>query len=502
MRKIVIFGSGVTGLKLAHELIKTGNEITVYETKDQPGGKCIGTFENGLPTELTHRQMFASNMNFITTLNEIEYEGNNLLKNIEPINNVQFYWAKERKFMDFNRNFFNFLEQLIDNLKSANSLFFSGVPLKDIYWFRSKLLVNKIDKETLNMPLREYLEFDKRPKLAVFILKIISTWIGGNGNTKTGDFLLLFNYKNLSKKKVYTQTNTTSITLNGPISDSLIQPWYDFLRKKGVTFHFNEGIKKLNISNGKALNAVSEKNNIIEADAFVLAIPPKQVIEMLPKIAERLSVSYIKSHGFQFHFKEVPDLFLNKTIGIIADSAWGLSYKLYHTKKYAHKEFSNGVKVTISITATKTEKERGPLYKKPLIECTIKEVEEELLFQMGLLKKDMCKDMMYGNLNIGLGAKYLEYTEINLEEYKDWHHGPIIKEDNGNKYFWAFENELINPDYNNKVGINSFNCNNVFISGEWINDENQVWTVPSTIERCMENAAICSKIVNNYLVEA
>ncbi|WP_081248766.1 NAD(P)-binding protein [Flavobacterium covae] len=55
MKKIVIFGSGITGLKLAHELVKTGNIVTVYEKKDQPGGKCMGTFEDGLPTELTHR---------------------------------------------------------------------------------------------------------------------------------------------------------------------------------------------------------------------------------------------------------------------------------------------------------------------------------------------------------------------------------------------------------------------------------------------------------------
>ncbi|POR23002.1 hypothetical protein BWK58_10430 [Flavobacterium columnare] len=501
MKKIVIFGSGVTGLKLAHELIKTGNLVTVYETRDQPGGKCIGTFENGLPTELTHRQMFASNMNFISTLKEIEYKGDNLLKNIEPLNNVQFYWANEKKFMNFKRNFFNSFQQLVDNLKSANSLFFSGVPLKDIYWFRSKLFIDNLDKDTLNMPLSTYLEFEKRPKLAHFILKIISTWIGGNGNTKTGDFLLLFNYKNLSKKKVYTRTNTTSLTLNGPISDSLIEPWYGFLKERGVKFRFNEGIKKLNISDGVAINAISEKNNVIEADAFILAIPPKQVVNILPKIAERLSVNYIKSHGFQFHFKEVPSLFLDKTIGIIADSAWGLSYKLYHSKKYAHKEFSNDVKVTISITATKTEKEKGPLHNKPLIECTLKEVEEEILFQLGL-QEYMYKDIMYGNMNIGVGAKYLKYTDFNLEQYNDWHHGPVIKEQNGEKYFWIFENELINPDYNNTVGINSSNCNNVFISGEWINDEKQIWTVPSTLERCMENATICSKVVNNYLVEA
>ncbi|QYS90650.1 oleate hydratase [Flavobacterium covae] len=221
---------------------------------------------------------------------------------------------------------------------------------------------------------------------------------------------------------------------------------------------------------------------------------------MLPKISDRLSVSYIKSHGFQFHFKEIPDLFINKTIGIIADSAWGLSYKLYHSKKYAHKEFSNNVKLTVSITATKTEKEKGLLHNKPLIECTLKEVEEEILFQLGI-KENMYKDIMYGNLNIGVGAKYLEYTDFNLERYKNWHHGPIINENN-TKYFWAFENELINPDYKNRVGINSASYDNVFISGEWINDDNQVWTVPSTIERCMENAAICSKVVQDYLVEA
>lgn len=500
MKKIVIFGSGITGLKLAHELIKKGNSVTVYETKDQPGGKCKGTFQNDLPTELTHRQMFASNINFITTLQEIEYKGSSLLKNIEPINNVQFYWANEQKFMNFNRKFFNPIAQLIDNVKSANALFFSGIPLKDIYWFRSKLAVKKREKDIYNQPVSDYLEFDKRPELANFILKILSTWIGGNEKTKTSDFLLLFNYKNLSKKKVYNRTNTTSITLNGPISDALIQPWYAFLKEKGVNFHFNEGIAQLTIKEGAAVNAISKNNKIIEADVFILAIPPKQVISLLPEIANKVSVNHIKSHGFQMHFKEIPALFKDKTIGIIADSAWGLSYKLYHSEKYANKKFLNNNKLTISITATKTEKNKGALYNKPLIECTLNEVEDELVYQMGL--QDHYKDCINGRLNIGIGAQYLHYSETTLEEYKHWHLGPIVTEKDGSKYFWAFENELINPNYNNNVQITSALSNNVFISGEWVNDDNQKWTVPSTIERCMENALICSEIVNDYLVEA
>ena len=94
--------------KVLIDIITSDNErMFVQDSKTQEWGVvtggCKGTFQNDLPTELTHRQMFASNINFITTLQEIEYEGGSLLKNIEPINNVQFYWANEQKFMNFNR---------------------------------------------------------------------------------------------------------------------------------------------------------------------------------------------------------------------------------------------------------------------------------------------------------------------------------------------------------------------------------------------------------------
>jgi uncharacterized protein with NAD-binding domain and iron-sulfur cluster len=38
MKSIVIFGAGIAGLSAAHELIRLGYNVSVYESTDQPGG--------------------------------------------------------------------------------------------------------------------------------------------------------------------------------------------------------------------------------------------------------------------------------------------------------------------------------------------------------------------------------------------------------------------------------------------------------------------------------
>jgi len=39
-KKVIVLGGGVAGLSAAHELIKRGFDVEVFESKDIPGGKA------------------------------------------------------------------------------------------------------------------------------------------------------------------------------------------------------------------------------------------------------------------------------------------------------------------------------------------------------------------------------------------------------------------------------------------------------------------------------
>lgn len=483
---IAIFGAGVSGLKMAHECIKQNMDVDVYEARDLPGGKCIGKIKSGLPSELTHRQMFPSNKVLLNTLKEITTPTGNLLDNIEPITNVQFVWTHKSKTMNFPRHLFSRLTKLIDDLKSANVMVFDGVPLKDVYWFKTKLTLS--NSKEMEGPISKYLEYDKRPELANFSRKLLSTWIGASDNSRTKDILQLFLYKEIAPSPL--SPPNYSITLNGPISESLITPWYDYLKKEGVNFHFNSKLQDLNTVDTRVESAVLESGENIVANAYAIATPPNIVLSILPELSPLISIESVKSHGFQLHLKEIPKKYLKKTTGIIIDSAWGLSYKIYHSGKYHNTIFTEGTIATLSITATRMEKAKGIIHNKSLIECSYKEMKEEILAQIGLAYEgvDSC---FSGNLRIGPGALIVSLEESKKEQYQNWFKGPIISEPKGEESCWIIQNQLINPSYKNKVYTDSSRLENIYLGGEWVNHHKQKWTIPSTLERSMENALLC-----------
>ncbi|MFC5045162.1 FAD-dependent oxidoreductase [Aquimarina hainanensis] len=494
---VAIFGAGISGLKTAHECIKKGFRVSIYEAREQPGGKCIGFMNSGLPYELTHRQMFSSNPVLLNTLKEISTsEGDNLMTKIEPLPKAQFVWAQKNKTVHFSQKHFNVFTELIYNLKSAWSMLVDGVPIKDVYWFRTRLSAKVIQKSDMNSPVSSYLEYDKRPLLASFLRKVLSSWIAATDNTRTGDILQLLLNKKIPPSSL--SPATYSVTLNGPINDTLIIPWYQYLKEQGVNFHFNTALKDIKLSNSKCQYAILDNGVTVQADFFIIAIPPYQTLNILPELKPLLKVESVKSHGFQLHLKKIPSTFKNKSIGIIIDSAWGLSYKLYHSGKYNNTVFAENIQATLSITATRMEHAKGILYHKTLLECNQQEIHDEILAQLGLFSPEF-NDCFFNTIQAGPGALIVRKQEANNPKYKNWFKGPEIIDPYGNAAHWLVQNQLENPTCSNGVSTDSCLASNVFIAGEWLNHPQQKWTVPSTIERSMENAQLC---VNDVMKEA
>ena len=82
-KRVVILGGGVAGLSAAHELVKRGYEVEVYEARRDLGGKArsqplAGTGTNGrrdLPGEHGFRFYPAFYKHLIQTMSEIPLEG-------------------------------------------------------------------------------------------------------------------------------------------------------------------------------------------------------------------------------------------------------------------------------------------------------------------------------------------------------------------------------------------------------------------------------------------
>ncbi|PKG38944.1 FAD-dependent oxidoreductase [Psychromonas sp. Urea-02u-13] len=486
---IAVIGAGISGLTIAHQCIKQGYRVSVYEKESSAGGKCMGHIINGKVHELTHRQIFAKNKYLLSLLKEIPTETGTCLDYIHSQKKVQFHWGKTNKTIQFQRSYFSTIEKWVDNAKSAYSMLYAKVSLNDIYWFKQRALLAKVDNSYIHIPISEYFQYRKRPQLANFLRPMLSAWIGATDDTATLSVLdLLRNKEGMLHPE---SPHGYSLGFSIPISQSVIEPWYQYLKTLGVKFHFNNEVASIINHEATPNHATIWLNNgdKLPADYFVLAIPAHIIQQKLSsQFGESLALHRVFSHGFQLHFNQLPQALNEKTVGIVIDSPWGLSYSI----TYPECQHNKNRLVCLSITATNMDTAIGCVYDKPLLLCSQTEVQVELLTQL-MGNTQLLDDPGFVSFHIGPGATIVPRLDAEHSNYSDWHKGNTFTDEDGVLSCWVIQHSLAHPTYQNKMAIHSEEFDNLFFTGECIVDAEQTWRVPATLERTIETAILCHK---------
>lgn len=476
---ITILGAGISGLAAALECTKKGYRVTVYDKLPFSGGKCIGVVCHGKVHELTHRQFFAKNVHLLSFLQEIPTEDGTCFDFVSPQNKVQFHWGQCDKTIQFKRSYFSQIDRLIDDMKSAYAMHYAEVPLTDIYWFKTRLQNLPNTAELLKTPLECYFEFNQRPKLAAFLRSVLLGWIGATDNSPALSILDLLNNKEGPFHS--NAPNAYSLGYQRPISESVITPLTDHLRQLSVQFRFGCEIERLikDPEQDKIAHALSSQGELIEADYFILALPIHVTQSLLSSTSVQFSYRYILSHGFQFHFNTLPDVLRDKTVGIVIDSPWGLSYNLTQPEP-------NGL-YCLSVTATDLNTSAGSTFNKPLLACTPKQIEQEIVTQI-FGNNPLLSTLGYQGFHVGPGLYWKEkhVDDSTLNRFI----GPTVIDENGVAHCWEADHALTHPDTNCHIPIELNDYQNVFLAGEYLTDPRQTWRVPVTMERCIETAKL------------
>ncbi|MFA0015068.1 NAD(P)-binding protein [Vibrio lentus] len=483
--KVAIFGAGISGLAVAHNCVKQGFDVAVYDKELYTGGKCVGTVdEGGVVHELTHRQFFAKNYNLINFLKEVPRESGNCLDSLYPQNMVQFSWAQNNKTIQFQRGYFSRFEKLWDNAKSAYSMLYAQVPIKDTLWFKQRLQKPYSMEELLGVPVSEFFAYESRPGLADFLRSVLLGWIGATDDTPALAILDLLNNKDGELHA--SAPDAYSLGMKEPISDALINPLTHHLKKQGVQFHLGYKAKAIcpNKKRTRIDSVLLHNDCRVLADYYVFALPAHVIKSLFSEISSVLNYEYVLSHGFQFYFSQVPSVLKNRTVGLVLDSPWGLSYHV------TTRSTSQGDTTCLSVTATELNNAIGLLYKKPMLSCTEEQVKDELLFQLfGQL--DLLEHSAYQGFRVGLGAKMVTPQELETL-YSDYFYGDMVTNESGQPRYWVLQHALTQPTAQNSLSTTMNNFSNVFFSGEYLSDPRQTWRVPVTLERCIETANLCA----------
>lgn len=357
---LIIIGGGPAGLTLAQSLKNTYKKILIIEKESSIGGNHkVKRVENNMFTEHTPRVYIDNYKSFIHLLKEM---------------NINFYDI----FTPYNFNYYDI---------SVKSL----LPSLDIH---------EILKLTFNLILLTFnKDYGKDIKLKTFL---------NNNNFSEKSIILIDRLCRLSDggdidkfslNEFYQLINQTSLYTiyepKLPNDEGLFKYWNEYLIKNGIEIKLNSSVKKITKKNTFII--IDNKNNEIECDKVIIALPPIHLTEILQNCDDNIKNSfgdfnklkqfaidtkYITYVSITFHWDK--KLNLQKNYGFPI-SNWGLISIIMSD----YMKLSETDSITMISTSLSILDKKGNFNNKTVNECSKDEILIEAFKQLKLTYPDI-----------------------------------------------------------------------------------------------------------------
>lgn len=408
-RRVAVFGGGMGGLTVAHELAERGFQVTVYERKAW-GGKCrsmpftgTGTGTGGrqdLPAEHGFRFFPGFYQNLPETMARVPRPGGGTLKdNFVDGKEVSAFYNGTKLVLPAHGSIIGTLspQSLLTFLSTAVKVV-GNVPAWEVAYFLEKMIVfvtsgpQRRLKQWENMSFGDYVKVQGKSKRyqELLVEMFTSTLVAAKPDKANAHTMGL-----MAEAWVYSTLGLGGYgapdrLLNAPTNEALIDPWMDHLRTLGVDFQIGQTLTELKVANGRISGAVLNGTQPVEADHYVLAVPLERAVPLLnndilaadPSLRSLTRLSTDWMNGIMFYLKEPVDL--SKGHVAYAGQPWALtsiSQAQFWKKKFANTYGDGTVKECLSIDLSAWDKP-GIIYKKPAKECTPEQIIEEILAQL------------------------------------------------------------------------------------------------------------------------
>jgi uncharacterized protein with NAD-binding domain and iron-sulfur cluster len=407
--RVAILGGGVAGMTVAHELIERGFEVVVFEANALPGGKARsfpvtqpGTCgRKPLPAEHGFRFFPGFYRHLPNTMERIPFgAGSNVAQNLIAASRTML--ARIGSDAVFITNHF---PQTLPELVEAFLLPFEfyrafGIPEHEIHFFACRLLTlltscterrydewerkgwwQFLDADNKSLPFQKY--------LAAGLCKSLVAVQPHEMSTRSGGYILLQFLFDFAKPGIQVDR-----VLNGPTSDVWIDPWFNYLRARGVDYRTSARVEAIDCD-GRLITGVQVVGSggirsRETADYYVAAVPFEAMVKLTtptllkaePRLAGLASLKSAWMTGLMFYLKrDVP--VVNGHINFV-DSSWSLTgisqpqfWPGLDLAGYDAGEVHGIISTIISDWETP-----GLLYHKPASQCTLEEIKSEVWEQM------------------------------------------------------------------------------------------------------------------------
>jgi len=412
-KKVVILGGGVAGMSAAHELIERGFEVEVYEMKSIAGGKArsVPVPNSGaggrrdLPGEHGFRFFPRFYKHLPDTMKRIPFGSNadGVYNNLIDTTRIEYPRIGKAPIVIVDKFpttlaawkvIFNDVFHIDLGFKPGEKEYFA----ERIWQIMTSCEDRRLD-EYEKLPWWNFVGAATRsPAYQMYLGKGLTRCLNAakatTASTKTiGDVyvqLLL---------DVVTPGVSSDRILNGPTNDVWINPWLDYLRKRGVQYNLGCKFESLECKGGvitKAVVSSGKKKLGVQGDYYLIAVPLEVIARKLTKeiLAADVTLTGIEQirhnvqwmNGIQFYLKN--DVPLIHGHELYVETPWALtsiSQAPFWKNFNLPKDFGDGtVHGIISVDISEWEVAGSKKYARGKIakDCTHEEISKETWHQL------------------------------------------------------------------------------------------------------------------------
>jgi len=485
--KVIVLGGGVAGLSAAHELIKRGFQVEVYESKPIPGGKARSlpvpdSAENGrmpLPGEHGFRFFPRFYRHVTATMKEIPYANGSVFDNLVQTSEIRVArFGKESFFMPARfpgsikeiKKFLDLDHKVDLGLTDEEKQYFA-----ERIWQLMTSCAERRKQEYERMSWWEFLEADRfsenyKTFLARGLTRTLVAARAEKVSTKTGGDILLQLIFDILKPGV-----SSDRILNGPTNAVWIDPWLKHLTSSGVNYQLNSKVKRIITERPDKVSGViieqDGQEKLVTGDYYISAVPVEVMAELINDdmldidptlqnirvIAD--NVSWM--NGLQLYLTE--NIPINKGHTIYVDTPWALTsisqaqfWNNFDWSAYGDGNVKGILSVDISDWFTP-----GILYGKIAKECSKQEILDECWAQikrsLNVDGKEILKDEYLHKWNLDCsiipGISAVNQEPLLVNNKNTWSFRPYAYCDISN-FFMASDYVKTNTDLATMEGAN------------------------------------------------
>lgn len=486
-KNVLIFGGGIAGLTVAHELVEKGFSVTVVEQDEILGGMARSRREEKfIPSEHSWRGYGPFYANTFDIMKRIPANsGKSVYDNLTAP--ISFYITRDG-ISSYKANL-AWSDYIVLGYLLAKYL---CSDLRRDEYFKTKL--TELFKNKLTPDARRYLidficgpgyGMEKKDASYAHYFKPVSIYAINNP---------IYKQTHTHPHGYSTQANEKWHVMNAPTNEAWFDHWEKYLVNQGVRIIKGVGLDKINVLNNKITGCVLTNGKILEANEYILCTNPFATQEIFARSGLARLENKFKSLNYKTDSRQVAfRLGFNKKIKfpqrdiafIFPDSEFNITLYPQEQSWDPDTKLSNGGQIQSLWSGTILELyAMSKLFNTQGYYLTKDQLIQEIAHQ--ILRSASLQKLIFDSNGFELVRSDIVYTEI----WYEWAKNPSTSqlEQSNKKWVTNIYNQKARPDVETEFS-------NLYLGGSHINTSIEVWSMEGAVE---SGKMVTNKILPKY----